>query len=107
MGPLWILALGASERLMDRGQIRKHALSFAFAVALFLPTSISEIAFQIQTAKMYQAADRHNLPEAEWYGVVSKTPDVHAVPFLDTCGWKFETQYFSFTRPRILKASVP
>ncbi len=103
IGPLFILGLRGTEFLLDFKAPRMRLLPVTLAALICLPTALSEIAFHYQKGAAYRTPDGKKLQEAEWLSIFSPNPNVNAEQFFDTCGWKFESQYFSHTRPKVLK----
>ena len=106
MGPLFILAVYSADSLLDFGLVRRKLASVALALAICLPTSVSEIFYQAEKGAVYHTADGSKLPEAKVYGEFSDGHTITAAQLFDSCGWEFEWQYFTPVKPRIIAAGA-
>lgn len=103
IGPLFILGLRGTEYLLNFKATRRRLLPVTLAFAICLPAALSEIAFQYEKGAAYRTPDGRKLRESTGFSIASRSPNISAEDFLDICGWSFESQYFTHTKPWILK----
>jgi hypothetical protein len=105
MGPLFILALRSTDRLLAAQNSPTGWLAAALALLLCLPTTASEIVYHASNGAAHREADARLPTDRRWLSVFSQHAGIDAKEFLDVCGWKYEGQYFSASRPWVLRAA--
>ena len=105
IGPLFILALRSTEQLLNFQAVRRHLIPVTLALAACLPTTLSELTFHLQKGAVYRTLDPKEFPEAAFLAMFSTSTNINAREFLDACGWNYESQYFSHSKPKLLKSS--
>lgn len=102
-GPLFVLALRSAQALLAESTLRwQHGLAAA-ALALCLPTTVSELVYHAGNGQGQRIADQRKPESGRWASKFSRSGDIRAAEFLDECGWYYESQYFIASKPTVLK----
>lgn len=103
MGPLLVLALRSAQVLLDTPLARGHKALAALALALCLPTTVSEVVYHASNGAGQKVVDALKPPKYRWASKFSRGGDIHAPEFFDECSWYYEPQYFITSKPAVLK----
>jgi len=103
MGPLLVLALRSAQVLLEAPLSRAHKALVALAFALCLPTTLSEVVYHASNGAGQKIVDQSKPLRERWASHFSRNGEIHAADFFDECGWDYVPQYFTSSKPRILK----
>lgn len=104
MGPLFVLALYSAQALLARDVPMRRRLIQACALALCLPTTVSEIVYLRTAGRAHSAIIETADPlRLRWMRTFATRTDYSIDELFNTCGWQYLNQYFANRRPWMLR----